>query len=118
MNHVSWICPACRRQVPAGVAACAICGCREDADAAEVDRRARAHAARENPAGRSEARCPKCSGEMSMRGELRGSAGGISAAFELSNVRFEYVSCVVCGYTEFYRSEVSALGQLADLLTG
>ena len=53
-----------------------------------------------------------------MRGELRGSAGGISAAFELSNVRFEYVSCVVCGYTEFYRSEVSALGQLADLLTG
>lgn len=64
---------------------------------------------------RSDPTCPKCSGAMSIRGELRASAGGISAAFELSNARFESVSCVRCGYTEFYRSEVSGLGQLADL---
>lgn len=62
--------------------------------------------------------CPKCSGDMSVRGELRGSAGGISAVFELSNARFDYVSCVRCGYTEFYRSDVSGVGQLADLFVG
>ena len=64
---------------------------------------------------RSDPKCPKCSGAMSVRGQLRASAGGISAAFELSNARFDSVSCVRCGYTEFYRSEVSGLGQLADL---
>lgn len=36
--------------------------------------------------------------------------------FELSNARFDYVSCAGCGFTEFYRSEVSAIGQLTDLL--
>lgn len=61
-------------------------------------------------------RCPKCMGEMSVRGQLRGAAGGISAVFELSNARFDYVSCAGCGFTEFYRSEVSAIGQLTDLL--
>jgi predicted nucleic-acid-binding Zn-ribbon protein len=52
---------------------------------------------------------------MSVQGQLRGSAGGISAAFEFSNARFDAVSCERCGYTEFYRSEVSGLGKLADL---
>ena len=55
---------------------------------------------------------------MSLRGELRGSAGGLSAMFELSNAKFECVSCVRCGFTEFYRTDASGLGQIADLLIG
>jgi predicted nucleic-acid-binding Zn-ribbon protein len=116
MNAVPWICPACKAKVPSGAASCEKCGCPESATAEVVDDHQRQQASKiGNPA---RVRCLKCSGDMTVRGELRGSAGGISAAFELSNARFRYVSCARCGYTEFYRSEVSGLGQLADLFTG
>ena len=118
MSDYPWICPACRGTVPAAVVTCQECGCPEDADATTVDRHMRQRAAKSGHPLRSDPACPKCSGPMSLRGELRASAGGISAAFEFSNARFESVSCAVCGYTEFYRSGVSAMGQLADLFVG
>lgn len=115
MSAFPWICPACRETVPAGMSLCPACEGPEDANEATVDQHMRQQAAKVGHPLRVDPTCPKCSGGMSIRGQLRGSAGGISAAFELSNARFESVSCAVCGYTEFYRSEVSGLGQLADL---
>ena len=115
MSEFPWICPACRETVPAGMLLCPTCGCPGDATDAIVDQHMRARAADAGRPLRADPKCPKCSDAMSIRGQLRASAGGISAAFELSNARFDSVSCVRCGYTEFYRSEVSGLGQLADL---
>jgi predicted nucleic-acid-binding Zn-ribbon protein len=94
---------------------CPHCECPEDAGADLVDQHMRQRVTKAGRPLRVDPTCPKCSGQMSVRGQLRASAGGISAAFELSNARFDAVSCALCGYTEFYRSEVSGLGQLADL---
>lgn len=115
MSEFPWICPACRETVPAGMSLCPGCGCPEDASQGTVDRHMREQATKAGHSVRLEPKCPKCSGAMSVHGQLRGSAGGISAAFEFSNARFDAVSCERCGYTEFYRSEVSGLGKLADL---
>ena len=115
MSDFPWICPACRETVPAGMSMCPSCACPEDADENTVDQHMRGRAAKAGHPLRLDPKCPKCSDAMSIRGQLRASAGGISAAFELSNARFDAVSCVRCGYTEFYRSEVSGLGKLADL---
>ncbi len=118
MNGVAWICPDCKATVDAGFAICPACAKRSEAAEANGDHLLRDREDDARAARKGTLACPKCSGDMSMRGELRGSAGGISAVFELSNARFDYVSCVTCGYTEFYRSDVSPLGQLADLFVG
>ena len=115
MNQSPWICPACKARVPPDLVFCQDCGCPESAPAATVDEHRRQRAISLGNPARS--KCPKCAGDMSVRGELRASAGGISAAFEFSNARFRSVSCSRCGYTEFYRSEVSGLGMLGDLFT-
>lgn len=118
-GSVPWYCPACQVRVDAGHGACTRCGCPQDAGEDEIDAiRLRlagvVHDATPGPdLGFS---CAKCGGGHCERGQLRGSAGGLSAAFELSNLRFDFVSCRACGYTEFYRSDVSLLGQLGDLL--
>lgn len=112
-------CPACEMAVAANAESCGRCGCPRDASGDEVDAiRLRlagvVHDA--TPGAEPGFACAKCGGGRCERGQLRGSAGGLSAAFELSNLRFDFVSCVDCGYTEFYRSDVSLLGQLGDLL--
>ena len=118
MSEFPWICPACKAAVAGGEPQCPGCGCPEGAGEAVVDHHMRSRVIDSGRPMRKSAQCPKCPGEMSVRGELRGSAGGISAVFELSNARFDYVSCIRCGYTEFYRSEVSGVGQLTDLFVG
>ena len=118
MNDFPWICPACRTRVPEGAAACARCGCPEDATADVIEQHQRSQASQTGSPGRIHPKCPKCPGEMTMRGEFRGSAGGISAMFEVSNASFRTLSCFRCGFTEFYRSDVSTGEQLADLLIG
>ena len=97
MNAFPWMCRGCGATAPAGANACPKCG-RHDAASSGSTRTMPAAGA--VPATGAAPVCPKCAGAMCLRTELRGSAGGLSAVFELSNARFHCVSCERCGFTE------------------
>ncbi len=62
--------------------------------------------------------CPKCHNAVCETGEIRASGGGISAYLNMENKKFATVTCNQCGYTEFYRGNVSGLAKLFDFLGG
>ena len=63
-------------------------------------------------------RCPKCDHHRSIVGEFRAPGGGIASAFDVASVKFAYVSCEACGFTEFYRQDLSIGATVVDLLVG
>src|SRR5688500_16046835 len=118
MADYDWRCGACDQAVPAGSSVCVHCGCPENANAAVAERHLKAY---ENSAeGRAQSvfRCPKCVHHLHIVGELRAAGGFFSAAFEVSTEKFKYIACRACGYTEFYRADLSIGSQVADLLVG
>lgn len=62
--------------------------------------------------------CPKCHNTGFETGEIRASGGGISAYFNLENKKFTHLTCSRCGYTEFYKGDVSGLAKIFDFLGG
>ncbi|WP_460834769.1 zinc ribbon domain-containing protein [Lysobacter humi (ex Lee et al. 2017)] len=66
----------------------------------------------------SQFRCPKCDHHLHVAGELRAAGGAFSSAFEISSEKFKYIACRACGYTEFYRADLSIGSQVVDLLVG
>src|SRR5438128_7245725 len=113
MTEYPWICPACKATTPAGSKACLRCGCPEDASPAVADDYIRTYTAAEMPQSARYA-CPKCSHTNWTTGEFRAAGGTASALFDVATVRFRSVSCQRCGFTEFYRSDLSAGNQLVD----
>lgn len=63
-------------------------------------------------------RCAKCNGESCTVGELRAAGGLVSSVLDVSANKFKYVSCETCGYTEFYRADLSSGAQIFDFLVG
>jgi predicted nucleic-acid-binding Zn-ribbon protein len=62
-------------------------------------------------------RCPKCSNTSCETGEMRAAGGFWSKVFDVQGRRFTTVTCARCKYTELYKAEASALGNIFDLFT-
>ena len=60
--------------------------------------------------------CPKCGNTSFKRGEMRATGGFLSKLFDIQTKRFITISCKNCGYTEFYATDSSTLGNIFDFL--
>lgn len=60
--------------------------------------------------------CPKCGNEDAKVDEISTTGTGLTKLFDLQNRRFQAVTCVNCGYTEFYRGQDSDI--IIDLFLG
>ena len=60
--------------------------------------------------------CVKCSGHTYESGVLRAAGGALSSVFDISTNKFRFITCTSCGYTEFYRADIGALGIAAEFL--
>jgi predicted nucleic-acid-binding Zn-ribbon protein len=63
-------------------------------------------------------KCSKCQGTKFQAGEIRGTGGLASSLFNVQTEKFSYVTCVACGYTEFYKRSLSHLQKFFDFLAG
>ncbi len=62
-------------------------------------------------------KCPKC-GNMSFETDQFAATGrGFAKIFDVQNKAFTTVSCTRCRFTELYKAETSALGNLFDFFT-
>ncbi|MCD6234301.1 MAG: GTP-binding protein [Candidatus Neomarinimicrobiota bacterium] len=61
--------------------------------------------------------CPKCGNTDYEVDQIRTTGGGFSKIFDVQNKKFVAVSCTRCRYTELYKSETTALGNIFDFLT-
>lgn len=64
--------------------------------------------------------CSKCHGQSSKTGVIRTTGGGISRFLNVQTHKFEYVSCVECGYTDLFRIADKGSGwkNFLDLIIG
>lgn len=63
-------------------------------------------------------RCPKCGNTQAEMDEIRTTGKGFSRFFDIQNKKFTVVTCTRCKYSEFYKGEAGALGNVADFLIG
>ena len=61
--------------------------------------------------------CAKCQHTQFETQEIR-TTGKYSRFFDIQNKKFTAVSCTACGFTEMYRGDSSALGNILDLFVG
>ena len=61
-------------------------------------------------------RCPKCQNESFETAEIRASGGAFSAMMDVANKRFTTVTCERCAYTEMYKTKVSGLGKVLEVI--
>lgn len=62
--------------------------------------------------------CPKCGGKKVETDEIRTTGAGFTKFFNIQNRRFTAVSCLNCGYTEFYkRTRASGASSVLDFIT-
>ena len=60
--------------------------------------------------------CPECGCKSYETGQIRVSGGFWSSFFDVGNRRYNAVSCANCGYTKFYKRNVSGISQIFDYL--
>lgn len=63
-------------------------------------------------------KCPKCENTLHETDQFAATGGGFSKIFDVQNKKFSTVTCTKCKYTEIYKAETSALGNIFDLFTG
>lgn len=63
-------------------------------------------------------RCPKCGNTSYETDQFAATGGGLSKILDVQNKKFSTVSCTRCRFTELYKAESSALGNLFDFFTG
>ncbi len=61
--------------------------------------------------------CPKCNNKTYETGEMRATGGTFSKIFDVQNKKFTSVTCKNCTYTEFYKTETSAISNIFDFFT-
>lgn len=61
--------------------------------------------------------CPKCGYDHYETDEIHTTGGAFSKIFDVQNKKFTAVSCGQCRYTELYKTETSALGNIFDFFT-
>ncbi len=62
--------------------------------------------------------CPKCQCTGFETDQMAATGGWFSRFFDVQNKKFTSVTCDQCRFTEFYKVESSALGQVLDFFTG
>ena len=60
--------------------------------------------------------CPKCQNKEFETDHFAATGGGITKFLNIQNKKFATVSCEQCKYTEIYKTETSALGNILDIL--
>lgn len=63
-------------------------------------------------------KCPKCGNTEFETSEFRATGGFLSKIFDVQSKRFTTVTCSRCTYTELYKAQSSALGDVFDFFTG
>ena len=61
--------------------------------------------------------CVKCGCREYEAEEIRTVGGALAKIFDVQNKKFTAVSCKQCRYTELYKAETSALGNIFDFFT-
>jgi len=61
-------------------------------------------------------RCAKCGWQMCEVVQVSTTGGGIARFFDFQNRRFSAVVCDRCKFTEFYRTQASALSKVLDFV--
>ena len=61
--------------------------------------------------------CPKCHNNEFETDQFAATGGGLTKIFDIQNKKFTTVSCTRCWYTEIYKAETSALGNIFDFFT-
>jgi predicted nucleic-acid-binding Zn-ribbon protein len=61
--------------------------------------------------------CPKCGNTQFDTDEIRTTGGRFSKLFNIQNKKFTVVSCTRCRYSELYKGETSAAGNVLDFFT-
>ncbi len=61
--------------------------------------------------------CPKCGNTHCEIDTIAATGGGLSKIFDVQNKKFTTVTCNRCKYTELYKAEASALGNIFDFFT-
>lgn len=118
MPDYNWNCQVCNTEVDRGLDACPACKAPASMSMEEIEaRRVRWQAERKNPS-RKPFECVKCGCKEYEYGQLRASAGGVSAVFEVDNKRFIHITCQQCGYTEFYKKNLSVAESFFDFMVG
>ena len=62
--------------------------------------------------------CPKCANTDCDVAEMRAAGGFLSKLFDVQSKRFTTVTCTKCSFTELYKTQSSALGNIFDLFVG
>ncbi len=62
--------------------------------------------------------CPKCGNRTFETDQFQATGGTLAKLFDVQNKRFTTVTCTQCRYTEIYKADTSALGNLFDFFTG
>jgi predicted nucleic-acid-binding Zn-ribbon protein len=62
--------------------------------------------------------CARCGCNTYTRGEARVATSFWGRLFNVESGRFVTASCKRCGYTEFYKSDSSTIGNILDFLNG
>ena len=62
-------------------------------------------------------RCPKCGNTRYETGQISTAGGFWSKIFDVQHKKFTTVTCDRCKYTEIYKADTSALGNIFDLFT-
>ncbi len=62
--------------------------------------------------------CPKCGNRVFETDQFQATGGMFAKIFDVQNKRFTTVTCTQCRYTEIYKADTSALGNLFDFFTG
>ena len=62
--------------------------------------------------------CLRCGNEYYEVDEFRATGGALAKIFDVQNKKFSTVTCSRCSYTELYKSESSALGNIFDFFVG
>ena len=62
-------------------------------------------------------KCAKCANDQYEASEFRATGGFLSKLFDVQSRKFTTVTCTRCSYTEMYKANSSALGNIFDLFT-
>lgn len=58
--------------------------------------------------------CPKCGNRSFETDQMQSTGGWFAKFFNIQNRKFTTLSCLRCHYTEMYKTESSALGNILD----
>ena len=62
-------------------------------------------------------KCPKCQNTEFETDQFAATGGGFSKIFDIQNKKYSTVSCKRCKFTEMYKADTSALGNIFDFFT-